>query len=74
MERAAASHPAEEAGALDELRFHRGSAYYVALIDGTWTAWRKDGRGGKLADPLAEGLWLRIRADYAAMPVPRDPP
>ena len=71
---AAASQPAEEVDTLDELRFHWGSAYYVALIDGIWTAWRKDGRGGKLADPLAEGLWLRIRAGYAAMPVPRDLP
>jgi len=74
MERAAASRPAEEAGALDELRSHWGSAYYVALVGGVWTAWRKDGRGGKLTDPLAEGLWLRIRADYAALPVPRDRP
>ena len=74
MGRAAASQPAEEAGALDELRFHWGSAYYVALVDGMWTAWRNDGRGGKLTDPLPGGLWLRIRADYAAMPVPRDLP
>ncbi len=27
-----------------------------------------------LTDPLPEGLWLRIRADYAAMPVPRNLP
>ncbi len=74
MGRAAASQPAEEVGALDELRFHWGSAYYVARVDGMWTAWRRDGRGGKLTDPLPEGLWLRIRADYAALPVPRDLP
>ena len=74
MGSAAASQPAQEVGALDELRFHWGSAYYVALVDGMWTAWRKDGRGGNLTDPLPEGLWLRIRADYAALPVPRDLP
>ena len=58
--------------ALDELRFHWGSAYHLAVIDGTWTAWRRDGRGGRLTDPLPGGLLLLIRADYAAMPVPRD--
>ncbi len=44
------------------------------LDDGVWTAWRKDGRGSMLADPLPEGLRLRILADYAAMPVPRNLP
>ena len=39
-----------------------------------WTAWRNDGRGGKLTHPLPAGLWPRIRADYAAMPVPRNLP
>jgi hypothetical protein len=57
---------------LDELVFHWGEAYNVAVIDGVWTAWRRDGRGGMLTDPLPAGLLLRIRADYAAMPVPRD--
>ena len=51
-----------------------GEAYNVALAGGVWTAWRKDARGGKLTDPLPEGLWLRIRADYAVLPVPRDLP
>ncbi len=74
MGTAAASPPAEEVGTLDELRFHWGSAYHLALLDGMWTAWRRDGRGGKLADLLAEVLWLQIRADYAAMRVPRDLP
>jgi hypothetical protein len=76
MGTAAASQRAEagEAGALDELRFHWGEAYNIALAGGVWTAWRKDGRGGKLTDPLPEGLWLRIRADYAVLPVPRDLP
>ena len=68
----AASQPAEEVGTLDELRFHWGSAYDIAMADGMWTARRKDSRGGTLTDPLPEGLRLRIQADYAAMPVPRD--
>ena len=76
MGTAAASQPAEaeEAGALDELRFRWGEAYNIALVDGMWTARRKDGRGGMLTDPLPEGLRLRIQADYAALPVPRDLP
>ena len=45
MGTAAASQPAEEVGALDELRFHWGEAYNIALVDGMWTAWRKDDRG-----------------------------
>ena len=44
------------------------------IIDGTWTAWRRDGQGGRIADPSPEGLLRLIRADYAAMPVPRDLP
>ncbi len=63
-----------DAGELEELEFHGGSAYHLAVIDGVCTAWRKDGRGGTLADLLPEGLRLRILADYAAMPVPRDLP
>jgi len=74
MGRAAASRAEEAAGALEELEFHWGSAYDIAVADGMWTAGRKDGRGGALADPLPEGLRLRIQADYAAIPVPRDLP
>ena len=74
MERAVASRTEEDGGALEELEFHWGSAYDIAIASGMWTARRKDGRGGKLADPLPEGLRLRIQADYAAMPVPRDLP
>jgi len=76
----AATPPPEEhlrpgaAAALEELEFHWGSAYDIAVTGGRWIARRKDGRGGTLASPLPEGLWLRIRADYAAMPVPRDLP
>ena len=74
MGRAAASRAEKAAGALEELEFHWGSAYDIAVIGGMWTARRRDGRGGTLADPLPEGLRLRIQADYAAMPVPRDLP
>jgi hypothetical protein len=57
---------------LDELEFHWGSAYHLAVIDGICTARRKDGKGSTLTDPLPEGLRLRILADYHASPVPRD--
>lgn len=50
-------------GQLDELRFHWGKAYDLAMADGVCTARRRDGRGGTLADPLPEGLRLRIAAD-----------
>ena len=74
MGRAAASRAEEDGGPLEELEFHWGSAYDIALVDGMWTARRRDGRGGTLADLLPKGLRLRIQADYAAMPVPRDLP
>jgi len=75
MGTAAASQPAEEGGALDELKFHWGSAYDIDADDGgVCTARRRDGKGAPLADPLPEGLRLRIQADYAALPVPRDLP
>jgi hypothetical protein len=61
------------AGPLDELEFHWGSAYHIAMADGMCTARRRDGKGSTLADPLPEGLRLRILADYDADPVPRDP-
>jgi hypothetical protein len=48
--------PEGDACALEEFEFHWGSAYHLAVIDGVCTAWRKDGRGGTLADPLPEGL------------------
>jgi len=74
MSRAAASRVTGDAGALDELEFHWGSAYHLAVVDGMCTARRRDGRGGTLADPLPEGLRLLILADYEACPVPRDLP
>jgi hypothetical protein len=60
--------------ALDELEFHWGSAYHLAILDGVCTAWRRDGKGGTLTSAVPEGLRLLIVADYAAMPVPRDLP
>jgi len=73
MGRAAASR-GEIRAALDELEFHWGSAYHIAVVDGMYTARRLDGKGVPLTDPLPEGLRLRIQADYAAMPVSRDLP
>ena len=73
MRRAAASR-GEIRAALDELEFHWGSAYHIAVEDGMYTARRLDGKGVALTDPLPAGLRLRIQADYAAMPVPRDLP
>ena len=63
-----------ENGPLEEIRFHWGSAYDIKFGGGAWTARRRDGKGGTLADPLPEGLRRRIQADYVAMPVPRDLP
>ncbi len=59
---------------LEELRFHWGSAYEIDRAGSVCTARRRDGKGGILADPLPEGLRLRIAADYDADPVPRDLP
>ena len=73
MGRAAASQAGSEAGPLDELEYHWGSAYHIAVTDGVCTARRRDGKGGTLTDPLPEGLRLRIVADYHADPVPRAP-
>ncbi len=70
----AASWAEDDTGTLEELEFHWGSAYDIAFTGSTWTARRRDGRGDVFADPLPEGLRLRIQADYTAMPVPRDLP
>lgn len=62
------------ADALGELEFHWRAAYDIDLVDGMWTARRRDGQGDVLTDPLPGGLRLQIQADYMAMPVPRDLP
>jgi len=74
MGRAAAGRLEGDAGALEELEFHWGSAYHVAIASAVFTATRRDGRGTRLADPSPEGLLRQIRADYSALPVPRDLP
>ncbi len=61
MGRAAASRAEIDAGALDEVEFHWGSAYHVAVVDGVCTARRRDGKGGTLTDPLPEGLRDALR-------------
>jgi len=66
--------PGSDTSVLEELRFHWGEAYDIRSEGGQCTARRRDGKGGTLADPLPEGLRLRIVADYSAMPVPRDLP
>ena len=72
MGRGEASRAEDDTGALDELRFHWGSAYDIGADGGMFTALRRDGKGAPLTDPLPEGLRLRIQADYTVMPVPRD--
>jgi hypothetical protein len=59
---------------LDELRHHWGSAYMIACHPGgRWVAERRDAYEPlRAASP--EALWDKIRADYAARPVPRDLP
>jgi hypothetical protein len=70
----AASRAGDDTAALEELRHHWGDAYRIGFRGGAWAAQRRDGRGGTLSDPMPGGLLLAIRADYAALPVPRDLP
>ena len=42
MGRAAASRADKDGGALEELEFHWGSAYDIALVDDMWTARHQD--------------------------------
>ena len=51
MGRVAASR-GEIRAALDELEFHWGSAYHIAVADGMYTAQRLDGKGVPLTDPF----------------------
>ena len=71
MGRAASGRLEGEAGPLEELRFHWGSAYDIGADGGVYTARRRDGKSAPLADPSPGGLLRQIRADYAAQPVPR---
>ena len=74
MGRPEATCAAAEAGPLEELEFHWGDAYEVAVADGMWTGRRRDGKGSTLAGTGPEGLRRLIVADYTADPVPRDLP
>lgn len=74
MGRASVGQLEGDADAVEELGFHWGSAYHVAIASVVFTATRRDGRHSRLADPSPEGLLRQIRADYSALPVPRDLP
>jgi hypothetical protein len=58
--------------ALEALRYHWGDAYDIGVGAGRWEARRVDGLGSVFAALSADGLEEKIRADYGAMPVPRD--
>ncbi len=57
--------------ALDDLRWHWGTAYLVQQMGGRWVAQRRDSHATVSAEGPDRLLGL-IRADYAARPVPRD--
>jgi len=59
---------------LDFLGHRWGEAYLISAEGGWYTAIRRDGRGGKLADPDRDGLCVKIRSDYDADPVSRELP
>jgi hypothetical protein len=56
---------------LDDLRFHWGGAYNVQHLGDTWLAQRKDKSRAVLSARTPAELLEKIRADYAARPVPR---
>ena len=66
MGRAAASR-GEIRAALDELEFHWGSAYHIAVVDGMYTARRTDGKGVPLADPLVAAIGCQFHLDYGVV-------
>lgn len=55
---------------LADLRHHWGEAYLIDCLSGRWIAQRRDSHATMSADS-PEGLLGKIRADYAARPVPR---
>jgi hypothetical protein len=60
---------------LADLRFNWGDAYDIGGSSRAgYTAQRRDGQREPLADSHLGGLRRQIRADYAALPVPRDLP
>lgn len=64
--------PPDIAGDLEFLEHHWGEAYVIGAEGSEYTAFRRDGKGGRLAAPDRDGLMDAIHADYAADPVPRD--
>jgi hypothetical protein len=56
---------------LVSLREHWGSAYWIAIQEGTWVAARRDKSGTFTATSAAE-LLRKIRENYRERPVPRD--
>jgi hypothetical protein len=60
--------------ALAELRHGWGDAYEITHDDAGWYAKRKDGLGGTIDAPDADGLSAAIYEDYRLKPVPRDLP
>jgi hypothetical protein len=61
-------------GDLEFLEYNWGSAYLIGREDGQYTAVRRDGQGGTIADLSRDGLVRKICDDYIASPVPRDLP
>jgi hypothetical protein len=59
---------------LEYLEHHWGAAYLIGREGGQFTAVRRDGQGGTLADQDRDGLVHKIAGDYAASPVLRDLP
>ncbi len=62
----------DQDAALADLRHHWGDAYLIHHLEtaGKWVAQRRDSRETMSAD-TPDGLLGKIRADYAARPVPR---
>jgi len=58
--------------ALEGLQFHWGEAYEIGVIDGAWTARRRDGLGAPVEAAGPEDLETAILRDYSLRPVPRD--
>ncbi len=55
---------------LADLRHHWGEAYLIEYLGGRYVAQRRDSRSTFSAES-ADELGEKIRADYAARPVPR---
>ena len=56
-------------GDLEFLEYNWGSAYLIGREGGQYTAVRRDGQGGTLADPRRDGL-MRRSGPTTTRPVP----